>query len=153
MNLIIARDLNNGIGLEGNLAWHFKEDLQWFKQVTMGRKLVMGRRTFETLPLLLGRELYVVSKNEGCLNESGNKAKHVTISDLGKEEFKDAFCIGGSMLATSLLDMGLIDRVYLTSVMGEYECDVHFDYSFDDWKVEREMELSDMCKVSVLGKR
>lgn len=64
LSIIAARAANGAIGKDNRLLWHLKDDLLRFKKMTMGRSLVMGRKTFESLPgLLPGRIHYVLSKN------------------------------------------------------------------------------------------
>ena len=63
MIAIVARSINGVIGLDGGLPWRCKGDLQFFKRTTMGRKIVVGRTTFEGLPLLKGREIFVLTRN------------------------------------------------------------------------------------------
>ena len=62
INLISAVGLQGQIGLNGELPWHNKEDLQWFKQLTMGGKVVVGWKTFQTLPKLEGRSIICMER-------------------------------------------------------------------------------------------
>jgi dihydrofolate reductase len=64
MKAIMAMAKNRGIGLKGELPWGriYKEDFKWFKEFTMGKKLVVGSKTFSTLPPLKDREIYMLSK-------------------------------------------------------------------------------------------
>lgn len=65
ITLIVAMNENNTIGLNGKMPWHNTEDLKHFKNYTMGKKLIMGRKTVEGLPKkLVGREILVVTRNE-----------------------------------------------------------------------------------------
>ena len=73
LSLITCFSKNHVIGCAGKLPWHYKEDLEHFKNITMGHTLIMGRNTFESLPkMLVGRKIIVVTnqkdfKNENCL--------------------------------------------------------------------------------------
>lgn len=69
MKAIIAINNKGYIGLNGALPWHCKKDLQHFKRMTMGKTLVAGRVTADTLPLLKGREIIVMSRNGLGLDE------------------------------------------------------------------------------------
>lgn len=66
MIAIVARSENGVIGLNGGLPWRCKGDLQFFKRTTMDRKIVVGRTTFEGLPPLKGREIFVLTLNPGA---------------------------------------------------------------------------------------
>lgn len=62
MKAILAMSKNRCIGKDGKLPWHHKEDFQWFKEFTMGKTLVVGRKTFDDLPILKGRKCIGITK-------------------------------------------------------------------------------------------
>ncbi|NLW28351.1 MAG: dihydrofolate reductase [Erysipelothrix sp.] len=66
--LIAAVGNQNQIGLEGKMTWRNKEDLQFFKEMTLNNKVVFGRKTYLEMPKLTGREIYIVSKKSNELN-------------------------------------------------------------------------------------
>lgn len=66
--LIAAVGNQNQIGLEGKMPWRNKEDLQFFKEMTLNNKVVFGRKTYLEMPKLTGREIYIVSKKSNELN-------------------------------------------------------------------------------------
>lgn len=70
MEAIAAINKLGYLGKDGQLMWHCKEDLKWFKQVTMGKKCLVGRKTYEALPNLPGRELIVVGIGHNTLEEA-----------------------------------------------------------------------------------
>ena len=70
MEAIAAINKLGYLGKDGQLMWHCKGDLKWFKEVTMGKKCLVGRKTYEALPLLPGRELIVVGKGHNTLEEA-----------------------------------------------------------------------------------
>lgn len=70
MEAIAAINKLGYLGKDGQLMWHCKEDLKWFKQVTMGKKCLVGRKTYEALPDLPGRELIVVGTGHNSLEEA-----------------------------------------------------------------------------------
>lgn len=70
MEAIAAINKLGYLGKDGQLMWHCKEDLKWFKQVTMGKKCLVGRKTYEALPDLPGRELIVVGAGHNTLEEA-----------------------------------------------------------------------------------
>jgi len=70
MEAIAAINKLGYLGKDGQLMWHCKGDLKWFKDVTMGKKCLVGRKTYEVLPHLPGRELIVVGKGHNTLEEA-----------------------------------------------------------------------------------
>jgi dihydrofolate reductase len=75
ITLVVARARNGVIGREGKLPWHLPADLRHFKEVTMGTPMIMGRRTFESLPgLLPGRRHIVISRDAGWGADGAERA-------------------------------------------------------------------------------
>jgi len=70
MEAIAAINKLGYLGKDGQLMWHCKEDLKWFKEVTMGKKCLVGRKTYEALPSLPGRELIIVGRDYHTLDEA-----------------------------------------------------------------------------------
>ncbi|NJC41925.1 dihydrofolate reductase [Brevundimonas alba] len=139
--LVVARARNGVIGREGDLPWRLRSDLQRFKAVTMGKPCIMGRRTWESLPLkpLPGRLNIVLSKDESfeakgalvctTLDEAIEIAR-----ETAEEDGVDEVCvIGGTALFETALSRA--KRLYLTEVEAEPEGDAVFP-PFDEtaWK-------------------
>lgn len=123
ISLIVALDDNGAIGLDGTLPWHDPEDLQWFKAMTMGKTLVCGHRTYQTLPNLPGRA--VINQGRQCPEE--------VIADwTGVEEL---MVIGGRN--TYLQWLPHVDRFYISRIRGEHEADT-FLPEFVLWREENE---------------
>jgi len=122
--LIAAMDLNRGIGYENSLPWHFKSDLAHFKKLTLGKTVIMGRKTFESLGRpLKGRENLVVSSGL----KDGKDYKVVKSLEEGIKASKtDSFIIGGSPLFQEALDGDIVDEIYLTLILNNYLCDRFF---------------------------
>ena len=121
---ILACDENWGIGKNGDMPWaHNRPDLQWFKKMTYGQAIVMGRNTWNSLPVkpLPGRQNIVVSstKVEGATYTFGQEFKQ-QIVDLNLEH--PVWIIGGGQLIEHCLD--IIDELWLSRIEGEYDCDV-----------------------------
>ena len=123
--LVVARDIFGTIGKDNKLPWHCKEDLQRFKRITMGNTIVMGRKTFESLPKMLpGRKHVVLTRNEDFSHE-GVEVFH-SIDDLlvtyeGKE---DLYIIGGAEIYRQFIDK--FDVIEMTVIKGDYDGDAHF---------------------------
>ena len=122
MKAIFAVDANFGIGKNGTLPWpKNKDDFAWFREHTLGKTIVMGRRTWDDpafpKPLPNRTNIFVTSRPidiEGV----------ITVNDLGDIP-EDAVVIGGSNLINSLADR--IDTIYLTRFDKDYGCDVFVD--------------------------
>lgn len=124
---------NRVIGNKGKIPWHIAEDFAYFKQITMGHPIIMGRKTFETFKKPLpGRTHIVITRDktyqapEGVLiASSAEEAIQIAQDTEGGDEI---FIIGGGQIYETALP--LIDRLYLTIVDGAFEGDAFFpDYS------------------------
>lgn len=118
--LIIARSLNDVIGLpDGKLPWHLPRDFKWFKEKTEGNHILMGRKTFDSLPgILPNRPHHVLTSSD--IDPTGIYVHRDLRAACGAVEAQDPegtlFIIGGGMLATEMVSKGMVDIVYLTEV-------------------------------------
>ena len=144
VSLIVAMAGNRVIGRKNRLPWRLPADLQRFKALTMGKPIVMGRKTWESIGRPLpGRTNIVVTRDvgyqaEGCVVvHSVDQALEVAA---GTDE---VMVIGGANLYKQLLDRA--DRLYLTHVMADIEGDTWFpEFDIAQWKeLERESHSSD----------
>lgn len=130
MNIIVAVDKNLGIGKNGSLPWHIKEDLSFFRLMTQGSVVVMGRKTWESIGSkpLPNRTNVVLTHDSSLYREADNllitsleKAKEylATLEDKTK-----IFVIGGSEIYNSFVDT--VDTIYLTHIEKAYGCDTKF---------------------------
>lgn len=129
--MIVAMGRNRGIGQDGDLPWRLPGDLRFFKQTTMGKPVVMGRKTWESLPFPLpGRTNIVVTRDRGYRAEKAEVVNDIDMAlnlataaaiAAGKDE---VMVIGGAEIYRLLLDRA--DRVYLTEVDAEPEADAFF---------------------------
>jgi dihydrofolate reductase len=123
---ILACDEDWGIGKDGSMPWpHNRADLQWFKKMTYGYSIVMGRNTWNSLPVrpLPGRQNIVVSTTtvEGATYTIGlGKDFKSQLVDLSLKQ--PLWIIGGGQLIEGCLD--IIDEIWLSRIEGEYDCDV-----------------------------
>lgn len=139
--LIAARGRNGVIGSEGQLPWRLKSDLAFFKQATLGCPVIMGRKTWESLPFrpLKGRENIVMTRDwaydaEGARVYSAFSAAVNSAKAIAARTGADkVFVIGGE--AIYRLALPIADRVYLTEVVAEPEGDAHFpEMADEDWR-------------------
>lgn len=128
--MIAAIDENRGIGRSGNLLCHLPGDLEYFKKSTYGGIVVMGRSTYESLPVRpLPQRHNIVLSRDPNLELQGVEVIHSipelfdTIRDYRK--FLDVFIIGGANLYSQF--MGLVDKLYITHIHHTWEdADVFF---------------------------
>lgn len=126
--LAIARD--GAIGHNGDLLWHLKADLRHFKELTMGHPVIMGRKTWESLPkgALPGRRNMVITRN-GAYQAPGAEIFPSLDAALKAAAGQDAFIIGGAQLYRAA--MPLARRLELTRVEAEYpQADTRMDIPF-----------------------
>ena len=120
--LVYARAANGAIGKDGALPWHLPADLKRFKALTMGRPMVMGRKTFESLPgLLPGRRHIVLTRRERWESAGAEVVRSVeeAVALLGGEP---ASVIGGAAIFDVFLP--LATRAELTEIHADFEGDV-----------------------------
>ena len=100
LNVILAIDLNGGLGKDGVLPWNIKDELKLFKEKTMNSVLIVGRKTFETLPFLKDRQIFCVARQFKTLNSNQNVSiLFQSIEDAISESQKlnkEIYIIGGS---------------------------------------------------------
>jgi dihydrofolate reductase len=117
LGMIVACDRNGAIGKDGDLPWKQSTDLQHFKQVTMGSNLIMGRKTWDSLPgMLPGRAHYVLSRGE---------VDGVEVIDLDKALETDGWVIGGGEIYELFLPH--VEELHRTIIDARVsDADTHF---------------------------
>ena len=141
--IIIAAVAENGvIGRDGDIPWHIPEDLKHFKQKTSGHAVLMGRKTYFSLPEdyrpLSDRKNIVLSRSEPDVPEEVEVASSLEQGFEKASEHEKCFVIGGAGVYEQSLDYA--DRLVLTEVEKNPEGDTYFpDWDEEEWKeVERE---------------
>jgi dihydrofolate reductase len=156
MKAILALAQNRVIGKNGGLPWpSIKEDFKWFKEFTMGKKLIVGKNTFDTLPMLKNREILVLTRrveelshitNQYIVNNNGLSGKIINdVSDLDP----DIIVAGGAKTYVRLLPY--ITEFYVTHVNGSYEGDTFmptFEHLYNKQEVVKEFDLHKVIKYS-----
>ena len=134
VSLIVAASANGVIGRGGELPWHLSDDLKRFKQLTMGKPIVMGRKTHESIGHALpGRQNIVLTTQsdfvaKGCDVVSSAEAAIAVAGDAA-----EIMVIGGSDIYELFLP--LAERIYLTRVQIEIDGDAHFaGLDDDEWQ-------------------
>lgn len=117
ITLILARAANGVIGANGKMPWHLPADLRRFKQLTMGRPMIMGRKTFDSLPALLEGRRHIVLTRDTDWQEEGAEVAHSVEAALRLANAPQAMVIGGAEIYALFLP--LATRIELTEVALE----------------------------------
>ena len=126
MNLIACADANWGIGFENRLLVHIPEDMRFFRDMTLGSVVVMGRKTLESLPggrPLEGRRNLVLTRNPSYQAVGVQTAPGIQalMQELSFCESKNIYVIGGASIYRQMLDF--CDTAYITKVARAYQAD------------------------------
>jgi dihydrofolate reductase len=147
--LILAVADNGVIGRDNALPWKLPEDMRYFKQMTMGKPVIMGRKTFESIGKALpGRTNIVITRNGAFAAEGARcvssleEALQVAEQAVSMEPAEEAVVIGGSEIYRVTLP--LADRLYITEVHANVEGDAVLPrVEWDDWReVRRERHVA-----------
>lgn len=135
--MIMAMDRNHLIGKDNGLPWHLSADLKYFKRITMGKPIIMGRKTFDSIGRPLpGRANIVVTRNKdwqhpGCL-VAPNLTTAITLAEQHKNNANEIMIIGGASLCQEAIPQ--TQKLYLTLIDHAFEGDTWLDsYKPDDW--------------------
>jgi len=134
ISLIVAHDKNRVIGYNNQMPWHLPGDLQYFKETTMGKPLIMGRKTFESIGRPLpGRRNIVITRNKEYHHEGIEVASSLeeALKLAGNE--KEIMVIGGEQIFK--LALPIADRLYITQIYHEFKGDTYFPEYGDEWKI------------------
>ena len=139
ISLIVAADENNAIGKGGGMPWHLPDELKYFRLTTTGKPVVMGRKTWESIPEnrrpLPDRRNIVVTRQTGYTAEGADVVPGVDEAvKLATTSSDEVFIIGGSQLYG--YGMEIADRLYFTRVHTEIDgADAFFPpVDFQDWR-------------------
>ncbi|USN58772.1 MAG: dihydrofolate reductase [Candidatus Peribacteria bacterium] len=162
-SMILAVDDHNGLGRNNDLAWKLKAEMKYFKETTTNTKdlgklnaVVMGRRTWESIPAkfrpLPNRINCILSRS---LNSESTDSQiddfvlyfqsldHCLKELQKKDNIEEIFIIGGGQLYNSVLRDPRLKTIYITRVHGDHHCDVFFDGVPDDFTLETESEAQE----------
>ena len=137
INIIAAIGKNNELGKNNDLVWRLKGDMKFFRDTTIGHSIVMGRKTFESLPKILpGRKHIVISTSE-IKNDEIELYKRIRDFLIKYQNVdEDVFIIGGASIYQQFVD--LATKMYLTEIDASDEyADVYFpEFNKEDWDRE-----------------
>lgn len=125
ITIVVARAQNGVIGRDGKLPWHLPADLKRFKALTMGSVMVMGRKTFESLPGLLPGRRHIVLTRDRSWSAPGAEVAHSAEEALRLADDQPVSVIGGPDIFA--LFMPVASRVELTEVLADVPGDTFID--------------------------
>jgi dihydrofolate reductase len=161
MKAIMAMSENRCIGKENKIPWYVPNDFKWFKEFTVGNTIVVGKNTFDTLPLLKNRECLVLVKedkimvtnpNQYLVNNNSMTGQLITMTDIESySQFRKDYLIvaGGAKTYVKLLPY--INEFYVTHVNGTYDGDTFmppFEDLFTQQEVVKEFDGHKVVKYS-----
>lgn len=158
VNLIVAISENNAIGKNGDLCFHIKDDLKRFKELTIGKPVIMGCNTYKSLPngALPKRENIVLCDGKTTVSIKENitllPSLEEAIEYCDNNCYNDIFIIGGGMLYKYAIEHDLVDILYITKIHETVEdADTFFptiDYNKWNEKTKEDKETEDGIKYS-----
>ena len=114
ISLILSVGRNNEIGRGNDLIWHFHADMKFFRETTTGNTVIMGRKTFESLPKVLPKRKNIVISTDKDLKIEGALVVHSVEEALEAAKDDNIFVIGGGKIYAEFLP--LADKIYLTEI-------------------------------------
>ena len=140
INLIVAIGKNGAIGRKGDLIWHISDDLKRFKQLTMGHPVIMGRKTWESLPKrpLPGRKNIVLTTNP-ALQAEGAVVVNSIESAIAAAYGKSPFIMGGAQIYNAFLPY--VTHAFVTQIDAECpdaDAFLNIDFTSPQWEKTKE---------------
>ncbi|MCP4415655.1 MAG: dihydrofolate reductase [Chloroflexi bacterium] len=138
LSMIVAMDKNRLIGVDNGLPWRLPDDMKWFVEKTMGKPVIMGRKTYESIPLkfrpLGGRHNIVLTHNRDYAAPGATVVHSVSNALQAAGDVPEIIIGGGANLYAQLLPQ--TNRLYLTLIEAEFAGDAYFPKI--DWSAWRE---------------
>ena len=136
LSTIVAIANNNVIGKDNKLIWHLPEDLKRFKQITTGKNIILGRKTFESLGRVLPNRKHIILCNDMEMDIDNENVEILDdISKLDKyiNSDEENFVIGGATIYKLL--MPYVNKLYITKINEDFVGDVYFpEIKEEEWK-------------------
>lgn len=139
VSIIVARTLNKVIGRENTMPWHLPVDLALFRANTLGKPVIMGRKTYESIGRLLPKRPNIILSRSGFTVEGAYSAANLEQAiDMAKNMAggDEIMIIGGGELFKQALP--LAEQLYLTEIQAEIEGDTLFEFDERAWKLVEE---------------
>lgn len=160
ISVIVACTQNKVIGKDNQMPWHLPVDLAWFRQNTVGKPVIMGRKTYESIGRLLPKRPNIILSRSGFEVEGAYSATSLEQAvELAKSfaNSDEIMIIGGGELFKQALPTA--DTLYLTEIQAEIEGDTFFEFDEENWQfVEEKWSKIDennpyRCRFMVLKRR
>lgn len=138
LSICVAMAEKNVIGGDNKLLWHISDDLKRFKELTLNKTIIMGRKTFESLPgILPGRHHVVLTRDENYTIDSPNVTIVHDLNDIltkYENSVEEAFIIGGGELYN--LTLPHCNKLFLTKIKSKFAGDTFFpEINYNNWKI------------------
>ena len=151
ISIIVACSKNGVIGKDNQLPWNLTQDLKLFKERTIGHPLIMGRKTWESLPVRCLKDrlnIVITSKPEeytkecqysnrchGILFFTNSLSKAIFIAEKNMPG-KEIFIIGGQQVYETSLQMNVVDKIYMSKISQVFDGDKYFPDLKNDWVID-----------------
>lgn len=142
INIVAAVAANGAIGRDNTLIWHLGEDLKYFKRLTMGCPVIMGRKCYDSIGRPLpGRKNIVISRGNPAVGDGVTLVHSLEEALQAASDYEKCFIIGGGQIYAQALPFA--DALYITRVFARPEdADVFFpELNQDEWKLEQAGEI------------
>ncbi len=140
ITLIVATSQNGVIGKDNALPWHLPRDLQYFKRITTGCPIIMGRKTYESIGKALPNRLNIVISRNPQLTLNDAEVAHdldcaIALAHSQQSSAREIHIIGGATLFAQALQQGLVDKLYINRVLADMDGDTFFpEIDWAQWK-------------------
>ncbi len=144
LSIIVAIAKNNVIGNDNKLIWHISEDLKRFKEITSGKTIVMGRKTFESLPGVLPNRKHIILTRDKNFKVNSECVEIIYDFDELLNKYKNSddevFIIGGGEIYKQLLPYS--NKLYLTKINKDFDGDTYFpQINYNDFKIDYKSDV------------
>lgn len=158
ISLIVARTRNHVIGKDNAMPWHLPVDLAWFRRNTLGKPVIMGRKTYESIGRLLPNRPNIILSRSGFCVEGAHAAQSLEQAVEMAQQFatEEVMIIGGGELFKQA--MSLAETLYLTEIQAEIAGDTFFEFDEEKWTLVSELwsdideQNAHRCRFMVLRK-
>lgn len=141
ISLVVAKSKNNVIGKNNQLPWYLPADLKHFKNVTMGKPIIMGRKTFDSIGKPLpGRRNIIISHQQNLFIDGCDVFHSIDDAFNAVKTEKEVMIIGGANLYAQILDRA--HCIYLTIIDAEFDGDAFFPELNQEWKLISDEKFS-----------
>jgi dihydrofolate reductase len=150
ISIIVAIAENNAIGKNNQLLWYIPDDLKRFKRLTTGHPVLMGKKTYESLPVrpLPNRMNIVLTDIPGEIIDGCTMAYSIEEAISLCPENEECFVMGGGMVYRQFLEIA--NKLYITFVHKEFDADTFFpEIDFSKWELEEEEKHLNEDKISL----